>query len=517
MVSPAPEHGRLSPVFLGLAVAVLTTLAFLPAWDAQWLNWDDPANFFTNTRWRGLDAESLRWMWTSTWMGHYQPLAWMSLAVDHALWGMDAPGYHRTNLLLHGVSAGLSFAVLRRLFPDFGRVGWTVGALFFAIHPLRVESVAWVTERRDVLAMTFFLGATLAWTSFVRDGRRAAFVLALLLHVASLASKAHAVTFPAVLLVLDVWPFRRGGPVRLVLEKIPFLLASGAFAGMAIHAQAEAGALMSVDALPLAERVRVALYGLSTYPGKILLPLDQGPLYAARELQDYPIAASALALTTLTTLAIVLRRRAPGFLAGWLLYVGMLLPVSGLFQSGAQLVADRYTLFAGLPFAAGVCWAAAVSVRRAPVALAVWGVLLALLAGGTFRYTRAWHDSVSLWTWAVERDPSDGFAWMMLGVSLEDYGRLDAAVEPLRRAVALGGAAAAPVEYARLLVRLERGTDALAALEGVRSGPFVATADCLAGRALMQVGRPEEGLVRIRRGVAAGCDDPPAAAVLEEQ
>ena len=159
--------------WLQLAVALATVLAFFPAYSAGWV-WDDEPNFLHHDRWRGLGPAQLAWMWTTTWMGHYQPLSWMTLGANWVLGGHDPRGYHVVNVLLHAASSAMLVPILARLAPAAGRVGWAAGALFFAIHPLRVESVVWVTERRDVLAMVFALGTLAAWLRWVDTGRKSA-------------------------------------------------------------------------------------------------------------------------------------------------------------------------------------------------------------------------------------------------------------------------------------------------------------------------------------------------------
>src|SRR6266403_5481868 len=215
-------------LLLGLAVLV----CFLPALGSRFVLWDDDMNFTGNPSYRGLSASHLRWMFTTLYGGHYQPLSWVTLGLDYTLWGMNPTGYHLTNLLLHAANAILVYRVIVALVPGVGARAALVGALLFAIHPLRVESVAWATERRDVLSALFFLATVLGYLRLVqakRDGRpwRGWLAVSVGCFLLSLLSMAWGITLPLVLLALDVHPLRRlvgrGDVVPRLLEKIPYL------------------------------------------------------------------------------------------------------------------------------------------------------------------------------------------------------------------------------------------------------------------------------------------------------
>lgn len=513
MPASRPPRATAVPRLAMLAVFLATILVFSPALQAGWLNWDDDDNFLANPMWRGLSLEHLRWMWTASWMGHYQPLSWMSLGLEWPLWGLDARGYHATNVLLQASSAVLLLCLLADLLPEAGLWGWLAGALFFAVHPLRVESVAWVTERRDVLAMPLFLGALLAWVRYTRIGGRGWYVAAVGLHLLSLAAKAHAVTLPGVLLVLDAWPLARLRPLRRsLLEKLPFVASSLLFSWLALRAQHAAGALIGIDELSLGGRLEGALYSLSVYPGKILLPLGLSPLYPRAELDGVPVLLSGVAVGVLTLGCLALVRRAPGLLAAWLLYLGMLLPVSGLFQAGPQAVADRYTLFAGLPASGLVAWAVgALAGRRA--ALAGVGVALGGLGALAFQYTLAWRGPVSLWGRALLQDPSDPILMHQLADGYALAGQPDRAEPLFRAALIAGNRSETALAYGRLLFQTGRSGQALALLAAVpeedSAGP---EALCLRGQILHEQGDELQAADVLSRGLSAGCREAGAGA-----
>src|SRR3989475_6700300 len=290
---------ELQHAVIPLVIAFSTFAAFLPTLQNQFVTWDDDKNFLENPHYRGLGWTHLRWMWT-THLGHYIPLTWMTLGLDYLLWGMNPLGYHLTNLLLHAANAAVFFFILRRILtlalPSPSERGHALAvsagfaALVFAIHPLRVESVAWVTERRDVLSGLFYLVAILLYLRACERGARgrgwywlsvAAFVLALL-------SKSMVVNLPIVLLILDVYPLRRlGGSIgwrseparRGYVQKIPFVLLAAAASAIAVMSLFSIHAAASLAQLGVPSRLAISTYGLSFYLWKMILPVNLSPIY----------------------------------------------------------------------------------------------------------------------------------------------------------------------------------------------------------------------------------------------
>src|SRR5207249_1919349 len=351
-------------------VALVTLAAFLPTLHNQFVNWDDDVNFLDNPHYRGLGWSQLRWMWTTFHMAHYIPLTWMTLGMDYLLWGMNPVGYHLTSLLLHVTSAVVVFFLARRFLTlalprASGRghaltVSAGFAALVFAIHPLRVESVAWATERRDVLSGLFYLLTLLMYLrACERDapGRRS-YWLSVALFGCALLSKSMAVSLPVVLLILEVYPLRRlGGSLgwsrasarRVYVEKIPFVLLAAAASAIALMAQLSNRGMVSVAHLSALDRLAVSTYGLSFYLWKTVVPLDLSPLYMLPQTVNpaaTPFIVSYGGVLAVTAIALALRRRCPGLPAAWLEYVVVLLPVLGIAQNGPQIAADRYTYLA---------------------------------------------------------------------------------------------------------------------------------------------------------------------------
>lgn len=426
------------------AIALLTLVTFWPALSAEFLNWDDPQNITQNPAFRGLSWPNLKWMFSTFLMGPYQPLSWLSLGMDYTLWGMNPERFHLTNVLLHALTAVLFFFVARRLLLLAATAGQgataTVtrnfaavsAAAFFAIHPLRCESVAWITERRDVLSGVFYVGCVLLYLRYVSQTeprhRRRAYLACLAVFVAALLSKASGMTLPFALLLLDAWPLRRFSrrPAAegasstepsatwsgLVVEKIPFLAASAVAAGLAWWGQSSvAGTAMTLAQHPLSNRVVQAGYAMAYYPAVTLAPIRLTPIHDL-PLPFNPLAPAlilpAVAACLVTVALLVLRRRWPAAAVAWLVFVVMLAPVSGLAQTGPQLVADRYSYLACMPLAllAGGCVARlmAAAGRRRMIATLVLGIVL-FLAVDTFQYTRIWRTSESLWRHAYQIDP----------------------------------------------------------------------------------------------------------------
>src|SRR2546429_699254 len=365
---------ELQHAVIPLVIAFSTFAAFLPALQNQFVSWDDADNFLDNPHYRGLGWTHLRWMWT-THLGHYIPLTWMTLGLDYLLWGMNPLGYHLTNLLLHAENAVVFFFVVRRILTlallgasERGlalAVSAGFAALVFAIHPLRVESVAWATERRDVLSGLFYLAAILVYLrACAREERgRGGYWTAVGLFACALLSKSMVVNLPIVLLILDVYPLRRlGGAIgwwseparRVYVEKIPFVLLATAAAAIAVMAQLSVHAAASLAQLSVPGRVAVSAYGLSFYLWKMVVPLNLSPLYPLSPIVNpwaMPFVLSYTMVLAITAIALALRRRVPGLPAAWLAYVVVLLPVLGIFQSGPQIAADRYTYLASLRWA----------------------------------------------------------------------------------------------------------------------------------------------------------------------
>lgn len=449
--------------WLPIPIFVLTCLAFVPSLDGQFVNWDDLENFLKPTGWRGLGWAQLTWMWTTAWFAHYHPLTWMTLGLNYVLGGLNPWGYHAGNILIHGANAVVFFVVARQLMVAAGardpRATWGAGvaALVFALHPLRVESVAWATERKDVLYAFFLLLSVSAYVRSVAaggaSGRRWRWA-SLAAFLASLLSKSAAMPLPVILLVLDVYPLRR---VRLVgwravlLEKVPYLVLSAATAVVAYFAAAHGTAMTSYGDYGVVARTVLLVHALVFQAWKFAWPVALSPLYETPLIVDLFAGRFVLAIVAfvlVTIVCVVLRRRAPGLLAAWACWALMIaIPVSGAVHVGYHLAADRYTYVAGLGFnvllGAGFAWLVQrhEERRRATGALgaiaAGAAAVLILLGAMTWQQSKAWRNSETLWRTAIRAQPSCALCYSNLASAIADQGRHREAEAFYRQSIAL--------------------------------------------------------------------------------
>jgi hypothetical protein len=441
---------------------IATLAAFLPTFQNGFVNsWDDGPNLLANRDYRGLGWTQLRWMFTTTHMGHWIPLTWMTFGLDYLVWGMNPAGYHLTSLLLHSANAvlcyALSLGLLRAAMTGVTgatlRSGAVAAALFFAVHPLRVESVAWATERRDVLSGFFFLLTLLAYlraSASEGSARWRWLASSVACAVLALLSKAIVVGLPVILILLDVYPLRRLGwrprewvtpRGRAVLaEKIPYVMLAIVGSAVALHAQSSL--IVPLEAPSPLLRIEYVLYSLGFYVWKTVIPSALSPLYelAPRvDPRELRFIVSSIAVLAVSVALLFFRRRWPAGLAVWVAYAAMVAPVSGLFQSSARLlVADRYSYLPciglAILFGAGVCalvraltmgngstrWLG----RAGAGAVVGWIVVLGAL---TWRQVGVWHDPGTLWTHVLAVDPRSSVAHNNLGYFLKETGRLSEA------------------------------------------------------------------------------------------
>jgi len=462
-----------TPSVAAVVVSLVSLSVFLPAVRNGFVHWDDGTNVVANPYFRGFGWTQLRWMWTNHLMEHYVPLTWMSFGLDYTIWKQRSFGYHLTNILLHSVNAGLFFCLAVALLklarsPDSDRKrapliwGAAFAALFFSLHPLRVESVAWVTERRDVLSGCFYLLALLAYlrrfpTEQHRPVQAKYYWLCLALFIASVLSKEITVTLPAALLILDVYPLRRLASApsqwftptarRVWIEKVPFLAVSVADGIMTMYVAVKHHLPESIQALGWIPRLTITVYGMAFYLLKTIAPLHLSALYPLTGYKTDALAApfwmSAAAVLAVTVAAVALRRRFPGLLAVWVLYTITLLPVGGIIHNGTQITADRYSylsclgwaLLAGVGMSAG--WRVASRWPALRMLLAGFAVLVCVVLGWRTRtQIHVWHDSETLWSSVVAVEPS-ALALNSLGAAYADEGDSLGAIELYHRAIAM--------------------------------------------------------------------------------
>jgi tetratricopeptide (TPR) repeat protein len=364
--------------------------------------------------------------------------------LDQDLHGLSAAGTHLGNLLLHAVNTCLLFLALSRLTGHTGRSA--VCAALFGLHPLNVESVAWATERKGLLAGSFFAGAL--WVHAGVGGRALRAALETLLLALGLMAKSVLVTLPMVLLLLDYWPLRRmtNREGRLdarrvfacLSEKLPQLVLLIAASIVTLNTQALAGATRGIDLLPLGERLANAVFSYARYLGKLVWPTDLAVFYPhpRSDLPSFVVAASALLLAAVTALAVRARREHGQLLTGWLWFVGMLVPTIGIVQVGGQALADRYAYLPCVGLLLALVWTAAERLQARPrLAVALSMTLLLLLGAQSRRQLAHWHDSESLFRHALAVTERNHVAHTQLAHALIVKGDRDEAVPHLRSAL----------------------------------------------------------------------------------
>lgn len=475
-----------------IVLAILAVIPFAPTLGNAFVNWGDEAELVHNPNYRGFTAQHLAWMFTANHMGHYQPLTWLTLAMDHEIWGMDVVGYRIQTLVWHGLCTMLAFAVILRLiqaahgwradepgggWPFFGMlIAAAIGTLLFAVHPLRVESIAWATERRSTVSGFFFLAAVLAYLRYARQDVEArdrpsvwgrsgpwlpssrAYWLAVVFMLLSLMAKEFSMTLPAVLLILDVYPLRRltgqemgrlanGEARRLVIEKWPFFALTLLWVAIASWSVAASGVAKTLSDHGPLERLAQAFFGLWLYVSKTFWPVGLSPLYSI-PLEFDPLAwrfvGSAIGVVVVTAVLVLLRKRWPAALTAWCGLAVIVSPVLGLVQTGNQMAADRYMYLPGVGVGAAAAGlfllllnakAARVNAARVGAITLIALLLVVALAWRTWEQALVWRDSDRLWTHALMVDPECPIATLNLGVSQVDAGKVESGSKLIERAV----------------------------------------------------------------------------------
>jgi tetratricopeptide (TPR) repeat protein len=437
-------------------LAAATAWLFWPAVRFEFIYYDDPEYVFQNDRVKdGLSRANVAYAFTARELGHWHPVTWLSYMLDAQLAGIDAAAFHRTNVILHACSAVAAYLLLRAMTGSRWRSG--LAAALFALHPLRVESVAWVAERKDVLSVLLGLLALLAYVGYAKRKRAWQYAAALALFALSLLSKPMLLTLPFVMLLIDYWPLRRHEserPRRLLLEKLPLLALTAASATVTVLTVRSVGGLNPAERFPLWPRLSNAVVSLGHYLLDIIWPTKLAMLYPFPP-QPQPLAALGVgALLLLVTAACLLwLRRWPHLAVGWFWFVGMLIPVSGLVSVGELARADRYTYFAMIGVILMAVWSIPPLPRASAWATAGAGAaVLAALCAVTRAQLRHWRSSETIFahtTWVAGPSATIEMNW---GVALAARGDHAGAVERYRRAWELApGLPAVVANYANAL------------------------------------------------------------------
>ena len=435
------------------AIGAITLLVFLPAVENGFVNWDDQRNFLENTNFRGLGPQQLKWIWGALDAGFYIPVTRLFISLNYQLWGLTPGGYHLSGIILHACNAVLVFLLNLSLFRRITGAGRprilpaaAFSALFFALHPLRVESAVWASGLHDPLSTAFYLLTVLSYLRLRSgtDGHRLKWALASgTFFTLALLSKPTGLLLPLALVFLDFHLFPAGGikeKIRGAVDgKLQLLLPILPVFAITLYSHQKAESIYSFASYSAAQRLAQAAYNGVFYLWKTLLPLNLSPLYQLDiQLQpwDWPSwFATALFLSLTGVLILLARRGFPAGFSAWAAYLLLLAPVSGLSQTGYQVAADRYSYLSCLPWTL-LLTGAGLSVRKNRGLMLLPGLaLLAVLGLLTQRQIKVWHDSESLWRQAIAADPRSTYALDNLGDALADKGNLREAIPCYVRAV----------------------------------------------------------------------------------
>ena len=520
------------PAFIAVLLAAATFAVYWPAISFDFINLDDHEYFAGNRHvLAGLSWSGVAWAFQTTQNSSWYPLSWLSFMLDAQLFGRGPIGPHLTNLLLHVANGILLFLLLRGLTGSQWRSALV--AALFALHPLHVESVAWVAERKGVLSTFFGLLALLAYLRFANSGTRGskldlrAYGLALLFFALGLLSKPVLVTLPFAMLLLDYWPLRRFAPLpgdpqpvgipRLLLEKVPFLVLALGVAAANVLVHRKSGAMATLAAMPIPARIENALVAHARYLGQTLWPMNLTFPYLHPG--HWPAASVVLGLVVVAGLglaAVWLGRRRPYLLVGWGWFLVMLVPVIGLVQSGSQSMADRYTYVPSIGLFLMLVWGLGEMLERwrLPKPAIACAALLMLLAL-SFRSAdqlRYWQSSEALFRHAIETTTHNYVAYDALGTALDDQGKFEEALALFSESVRLQPHyAAAQYDLGTALMRKGKPEEALRHLTAaLKEDPKFALAHINLGKLLLEQGKLDEAADHFSQAVRLTPDDPEA-------
>lgn len=445
------------------AILCITFFTYFSALQNEFVNWDDNVYVYENPTIRSIDIGFFKWVFTAIVSSSWHPLTIFSLALDYKCWGLDPFGYHLTNIILHLLNTLLVFILTEELIKIKGKdnskaglkatIVSTTTALLFGIHPLHVESVAWISERKDVLYAFFYLMAVLLYLKYAfsdsKKGKVKYYILCLFLFILSILSKPMAVTLPLIFLILDFYPLGRiygknTKAKKVYIEKIPFFVMSLIASIITVYSQTDA--LRSLEEYPLSYRFIVSMYSYFFYIMKMIFPALLAPFY------PYPNASIIFSAHYLITFVIILGitifsmwnlNKKKLFAACWLYYIVTLLPVVGIIKVGDAAAADRYTylpsvgmfLLAGLGIAT---FFERVSIKTYKiVGVSIFLLLSVILIDKTVRQIAIWQDSMTLWTYQVMLYPDNALAYNHRGSALAKQGDLYRAMKDLNKAISL--------------------------------------------------------------------------------
>ncbi len=441
------RNGRNYQVHMVIAVlALVTVLAYLPVLHADFINFDDELYVTLNPHVQsGLTADSLKWAFNIGYEGNWTPLTWISHMLVRQVFGPGPAGPHAVNLFLHVANVILLLLVLNRMTKSLWKSAFV--AALFAVHPIHVESVAWVVERKDVLSGIFWLLTMWAYVRYSEIPSLKRYAVIIVCFALGLMSKPTLVTLPLVLLLLDYWPLGRWADassrerLRLVWQKVPLCIMT-AVACILTYTAGESGGILAMNRLPLFFRIDNAVVSYVSYVGKMLWPAKLAVLYPYRHSLPMGHVASAIAILVVVTLLVIRSAtKRPYLPVGWFWYLIVFTPMIGVLQVGEQAIADRYAYIPFMGLYIIIVWGLSdVFSRRvasSPRLRIIPMIVILVLAGCTWRQAGYWHDSVTLWTHALAVTTNNAVAHYSLGNAYKDLGESAEAVPEYEQAVSI--------------------------------------------------------------------------------
>jgi tetratricopeptide (TPR) repeat protein len=428
-----PIFGKYKPLLISAALVLLILAAFEPLLHNTFIDYDNETYILDNPHIRsGFTSQSIAWAFTSGYAANWHPLTWLSHMADIELFGLNPLGHHLHNLFLHTLATLLLFWLLYKMTGSVWCSAFV--AMFFGIHPLRVESVAWAAERKDVLSAFFWMMTLAAYLYYARRGGVLRYLLVIVCFALGLMAKPMLVTLPVILLILDIWPLKRvqKNIAFLALEKIPLFILALASCVITYLVQQNTGSMANAESLPWVPRFSNALVSYISYLGKIFWPVDLALLYPyPQHMYLWKPVVSSLLLMALSVFVIFRLYKQPYLAAGWLWYGVSLIPVIGLVQVGSQAMADRYTYLPSIGIAIMISWAIAEFSLKWPYRRMILTVLsgiavIAMIAGTRIQITY-WKDNITLYEHTLAVTQDNAIIHNFLGQAFLKQGEIDKA------------------------------------------------------------------------------------------
>lgn len=433
-----------------MLLSLLTLASYWNVWQFDFINFDDPVYITENpTVQTGLSLENISWAFTTFEGSLYQPITWISLMLDTQLFGVNAGMYHFMNLLLHIINALLWFHVLRRMTGAYWAPAFV--AIAFALHPMSVESVAWITERKNTLSMFFFLLLLESYVTYCRRPHKLRYSIMTLFFILGLLTKAMLVTAPILLMLLDYWPLERYGTEKnhgfmkkskqLFIEKLPLFFSSAIISILTLLAAKSGGALQPFEKFSLLTRLCNTFYAYCIYIKNLLWPLDLSIIYPHPG-NDISVTTSLFAFTMIILISLPAFRYLksyPFFAVGWLWYLVALVPNIGLIQAGDQPYADRFTYLAYIGLFVVLLWfirEKATSLKK-PILVAGAVVMVFMMTLMSYFQVRHWRNDISVFRQAVKVHPHNSIAHLNLGAAYHKQGRWNLAARHSAKVIEL--------------------------------------------------------------------------------